>query len=433
MTLRNIYLKWFFCFTVLLLPLLNFKVGDFRFDYQSYKFGFVVLIILLVTKIKFNRTLLNIFVLLCSFSILSYCYNYYQIQQNILLEKSVLIHSSAHMAEQLLLHLFFIALIVAIVSTKIRSSLLRVAFKTHIVSLVSISLISIFLLFLEMIGLNLIGNSYSLGTYKLRGLLGEPKQFSAAMLSGFVLLMITKKVGISFFDTFTTKSFLLLFLFSALASFSSSLIVSLCLFLLLFYFVNGRFQRILFLMMLLIVCLIGVAELSKNCESMDKMYQKTTIGNDKYTILRKISSFGAVVSFIPKDGAVIVDAICRPKNYILGQGPGGFYREFMEQKLSNFDSLLKIKLFMSMYLKPLSVTQAPSTYQVRLFSDYGLIGVLLFLLLLATSEKILYDGSNKYYSIVMFFVFFMSIQYFMFSIMMYFLALKSRPLPGEVN
>ena len=79
-----------------------------------------------------------------------------------------------------------------------------------------------------------------------------------------------------------------------------------------------------------------------------------------------------------------------------------------------------------MYENPLTDTQEPSTFQVRVFSNYGVVGIILLFLLLIKSENILLNSSkNNYYPIFLFLVFMMSIQYFMFLILMYFFALKA--------
>jgi len=86
---------------------------------------------------------------------------------------------------------------------------------------------------------------------------------------------------------------------------------------------------------------------------------------------------------------------------------------------------MNISIFRYMYENPLTDTQGPSTFQVRVFSDYGIVGVILLFLLLIKSENTLLNGSkNKHYSIYLFLVFIMSIQYFMFLILIYFFALK---------
>ena len=218
-----------------------------------------------------------------------------------------------------------------------------------------------------------------------------------------------------------------MFLLSGLASLSSSFVGSLIL-IAFFYAVSKLISiktAIITVLILLGIITLQLNDLN-NCESTDRFYEKSSIGHDKYTVLRKLSSFGSAVSFLPKDGAVIVDVICRPQHYIFGGGPGSLYKEFITEKLSNHESLLNILIFRYMYENPLTDTQEPSTFQVRVFSNYGVVGIILLFLLLIKSENILLNSSkNNYYPIFLFLVFMMSIQYFMFLILMYFFALKA--------
>jgi hypothetical protein len=411
---------------VVLLPVINFKIGNISVSYESYKFSFVALLLLMSINISINRTLLQIYLFIVFSVILMAIDSSYSVYTSSSLEQDVALHAVNHIIKQMVYYLLFTSLIVAVVSTKIKSSIFGFAFKTYIVSLVFISTLSIILLILEINGVELIGSSYGLGTYKLRGLLGEPKQFSAAMLSGFLLLNIPRANRAIFFSKRTKNLFSILFLLSGLLSFSSSFVGSLIL-IALFYTVSKLISIKTTIVIALILVGIIIPQLNdlNNCQSTDKFYEENTIGHDKYTVFRKMSSFGSIVSFLPKDGAVIVDAICRPQHYIFGGGPGALYKEFITEKLSNHESLMNISIFRYMYENPLTDTQGPSTFQVRVFSDYGIVGVILLFLLLIKSENTLLNGSkNKHYSIYLFLVFIMSIQYFMFLILIYFFALK---------
>lgn len=430
MNYNDRFLKWLFLFLIILLPIINFKTGGISVSYESYKFSFVGLLLLMSINIGVNRTLLSIYLFIVFSVILMAIDSSYSIYTNSLLEQDVASHAVNHILKQMLLYLFFISLIVAVVSTKINSSIFGFAFKTYIVYLALISAVSIFLLVLEISGVELIGSSYGLGTYKLRGVLGEPKQFSSAMLSGLLLLNIPKVNSVMFFSKRAKSLFSILFLTSGLGSFSSSFVGSLILIALL-YAVFKLISKIIIIPITVVLVGIIIPQLmnDNNCESTDKFYEKSTIGHDRYTVFRKMSSLGAMVSFLPKDGAVFVDAICRPQHYILGGGPGALYTEFMAAKMSNHESLLKISIFRYMYENPLTETQGPSTFQVRVFSDYGIVGVVLLLLLLIKSENILLNGSkNRHYSIYLLLVFIMSIQYFMFTLLIYFFALKMNQL-----
>ena len=194
--------------------------------YESYKFSFVALLLLMSINISVNRTLLQIYLFIVLSVILMTVDSYYSIYTNGSLEQDVALHAVNHIIKQMLLYLFFTSLIVATVSTKIKNSIFGFSFKTYIVSLVFISVLSISLLVLEISGVELIGSSYGLGLYKLQGILGEPKQFSAAMMSGILLLNIPR---VRFFSKHTNSLFSILFLVSGLASFASSFVGSLIL------------------------------------------------------------------------------------------------------------------------------------------------------------------------------------------------------------
>jgi hypothetical protein len=427
MTFDNSLLKWMFLFLIILLPIINFNMGDVRVSYESYKFSFVALLLLMSINISVNRTLLQIYLFIVFSVILIAIDSIYNIYTNSSLEQDVALYAVHHIITQVILYLLFTSLIVAVVSTKIKNSIFGFAFKTYIVSLVFISILSIFLLVLEINGVELIGSSYGLGTYKLQGILGEPKQFSAAIMSGILLLNMPRVNRMRFFSKHTKNILSVLFLVSGLASFSSSFVGSLIL-IALFYAISKliSIKKTIIIALILVGIIIPQLIDLNNCQSTDNFYERKSIGHDEYTVFRKISSFGSIVSFLPKDGAVIVDAVCRPQHYIFGGGPGSLYTEFITAKMSNYESLLNISIFRDMNDNPLSVTQGPSTFQVRLFSDYGVVGVILIFLLLMKSERILLNGSkNNYYSIYPFFIFIMSIQYFMFLILMYFFALKA--------
>jgi hypothetical protein len=419
-------LKWLFLFLVVLLPVVNFKIGNASVSYESYKFSFVAFLLLMSINMSINRTLLQIYLFIVLSVMLMAIDSYYNIYIRSSLEQDLALHAVKHITKQMVLYLTFISLIVAIVSTKIKNSIFRYALKTYIVFLAFISISSIILLVFEINGFDLIGGSYGLGTYRLKGLLGEPKQFSAAMLSGFLLLTIPGVNRSTFLSSRTKNLFSILFLVSGLASFSSSFLGSLIL-IALIYTVSKLISIKKTILIALILVGIIIPQLGdlNNCQSTDKFYERNIIGDDKYTVIRKMSTFASIISYLPKDGAVIVDSICRPWHYILGGGPGALYNEFITEKMSNHNSLLSINIFRFMYYNPLTDTQGPSTFQIRVFSDYGVVGIISLFLLLIKSENILLNGSkNNYYSIFLFLVFAMSLQYFMFTILMYFFALK---------
>ena len=422
----NISLKWIIALLVIMLPIITFNTGYILVSYESYRFSFLALLLLLISvNISIDRTLFGIYLFIFFSVIFSAVYNYYDIYTNGLLEQSVIVHTIKHIISQAFLYLLFVSLVVAIVSTKIKSFIFVFAFKAYIIFLAFVSILSISLLMLEMVGIELIGSSYSFGMYKLQGILGEPKQFSAAMLSGILLLNMSTVNRVNFFSKHARVFLSVLFVLSGLASFSSSFFGSLVLVILL-YGVLKLFSMKQIIVVILLTGLIILQSInSRDCGSSEQFYERSSIGDGVNVVFNKISSFGSIVSFLPKDGAVIVDSLCRPEHYILGGGPGSLYKEFTTTKLSNYDSLVNISIFEYMRDVPLSSTQAASTFQVRLFSDYGIIGVVLLLALLIRSENILLGFSKKNSdSMYFFFVFIMSIQYFMFLILMYLFALK---------
>ena len=119
-------LKWLFLFLVVLLPVINFKLGSISVSYESYKFSFVALLLLMSIKISINRTLLQIYLFIVFSVILMAIDSSYSVYTNSSLEQDVALHAVNHIIKQMVYYLLFTSLIVAVVSTKRKQKMLSI-------------------------------------------------------------------------------------------------------------------------------------------------------------------------------------------------------------------------------------------------------------------------------------------------------------------
>ena len=142
------------------------------------------------------------------------------------------------------------------------------------------------------------------------------------------------------------------------------------------YSIKSKFKLILSGLTIFIAALMVIDTIDPcNLEQ-----DRANLRDGLWSVLDKVSTVGSILSFLPKDGIVILDASCSSKNYIFGGGPGALYRKIVNNELSNYDWYSTIGIFSDIIDGKSETTEGPSTLQVQMISDYGIVGFSLFLI-----------------------------------------------------
>jgi hypothetical protein len=426
MILHDTLIRFTVIILILMLPIISVDSPNLSFQIKTYQFSFVLLMILFFFKSSIEFKTLKCYLILLLFMIIPSLFSIYEINFVTIISQKLQSSSTYHILKQLILQLVFISLLLVISGAKIKEKILISAIKSYIYMLLILAFLSIFLMFLEIAGYPILESSMNMDVYKLQGFLGEPKQFGAAMLSGFLLvkfsLINTSKVFSHKFKKYISMLFLIFGMATLSTSFFASLII---LFLTFFLFKMISPKKIIYGFILLFLCIL-IIPIESKCIGVQKTTVKIThLNSGISSVYEKISSFDKITAYLPKDGLIIDDMICNKQKYIVGAGAGSLYKKIISNELAYNDKLKEIAIFRNILINDDHHKQGPSLYQFMFLTDYGFIGLFVLILLLQRAEKAISRGVNIKYGVVYFFIgFLVSLPYFMFLLLMHFFAIK---------
>ncbi len=406
-----------------MLPQIFISFENYYFQIDLYKILLPLLVLLLLwNTFNYNKKIISLYLIFILYSSSVTVYTSIQVIQYNLLLDSEINRILYHKVTQFLVYSLFITVIASIAFTNIKSKFLFFIVKGYILSLFIHLIIAWLVFFNNYIGLIPLDLGNSIGIHKLQGLLGEPKQLSAAFFSGFLLLRFSlRNSPFYIINKNFSRVFQFLFLISAIASFSTSFYINLLLMLLIMPFIGYPIAFRL-LIGIIIFSSFLILYTNKPCEL---QFDSSVIEYGLNSIYHKVYGINRILSYLPKDGIIIVDIFCNPSQYIFGGGGGSLFERLITGQLGNANWYENIQIFREIINRESFITQGPSTLQVQLFSDYGIIGILLFSLFILSAESKL-SNKNMNFSLIIFylFIFINSQTYLWFLLIMHFIILK---------
>lgn len=408
------------------LPIIGLNIGTEDILIESYKITIPILLLICLKNTYSIKIKEFIYFLILTFHILIILgialinnLNISKLTQSEL----QLIHQ--HIIVQFISIFIFSALLLFIVQARLKENFLTSIIQGYIYILCLHCVVAALILILEIIGIIPVELVFGLGLYKMKGILGEPKQFSAAMFSGYLLLKLSLNdaKGTIFKET-TSRQLRKLFLVCGIISFSTSFIINYIIFLLFLLILKIK-SKIKYYATIIIIFIVSALTIvsSSPCEVQRGEFD---LGEGFSTIIAKVSTLQSAISFLPKDGLVLMDAACKPQEYIFGGGPGSLYRKLVSDDLSNYSWYSEIEIFREIINGESETRQGPSTLQIMLFSDYGLVGALLFLVFVTRLELRLERKMvmRKSLILVYFFIFINSMLYLWILMLMHLIYLR---------
>ena len=210
---------------------------------------------------------------------------------------------------------------------------------------------------------------YSSGIFRMSGLGGEPRHFGAFLLLAFFILLVNylSKKPITIKNTWVKGGILAVGLFFSLST--SAYLGFLGGILVIFLFtVNlkrvGKIIAIFLFIFILSMC-------SNNFRQ---------IMNDR--LLRRMESLNYTLYFVPKDGIALKLISDNLRVCLLGTGSGG--SDFYVMNYSFLDSvtdvILKAGIIRSVYEGKVGDSLSPSSFFIKYWVEYGIIGIILLLM-----------------------------------------------------